>query len=205
MPTKHQKFINISHNAAEPIKDIKFILEILDMLKDCPRDQAMFMVGISTNLRGSDLVKLTVKHAEDIISKGYCDIIEKKTKKARRVFMNKSAKLILAKLLNERRLDPKVEGHSPLFVGQRGQFTRTTFSRMVQKWCAAVGVPGKISGHSLRKTYGYFQFKIKKVDLESLMHDFNHSDARTTLYYIGVTDKSELQKRFEELDYIEMK
>ena len=84
MPNKYQKFINISYNTAEPIRDIKYILDIFDLLKDNPRDQAMFMVGIWTNLRGCDLVKLTVKHAEDIISKGYCDIIEKKTKKARR-------------------------------------------------------------------------------------------------------------------------
>ena len=204
MPNKYQKFINISYNAAEPIRDIKYILDILDLLKDNPRDQAMFMVGIWTNLRGCDLVKLTVKHAEDIISKGYCDIIEKKTKKARRVFMNKSAKLILAKLVNERRCAPDVTPGSPLFVGQRSQFTRTTFSRMVQKWCVAVGVPGTISGHSLRKTYGFFQFRVKGVDLESLMHDFNHSDVKTTLYYIGVTDKTEQQKRFEELDYTEL-
>lgn len=204
MPLRRQKFINISYNAAEPIRDIKYILEILDLLKDNPRDQAMFMVAISTNLRGSDLVSLTVQHAEDVISKGYCDVIEKKTKKARRVFMNKSAKLILAKLVNERRRKPDVTPKSPLFVGQRGQFTRYTFSRLVQKWCAAVGVPGTISGHSLRKTYGYFQFKVKNVDLESLMHDFNHSDVKTTLYYIGVTDKTEQQKRFEELDYTEL-
>jgi len=42
------------------------------------------------------------------------------------------------------------------------------------------------------------------VDLESLMHDYNHSDIKTTLYYIGVTDKTEQQKRFEELDYTEL-
>src|SRR5665647_1107816 len=181
MPTKTQKFSGLRDYAADPIRDHKYILEILDLLKDNPRDQALFMVGISTNLRGFDLVSLTVKHAEDVINNGFCIIIEKKTQKARRVFMSKSAKLILAKLLFERKLEPSVEPNSPLFVGQRGQFTRTTFSRLVQKWCAAVGVPGKISGHSLRKTYGFFQFRIKGVDIESLMHDFNHSDIKTTL------------------------
>lgn len=204
MKKKFQKYNGLRDNAADPIRDNKYILEILDLLKDNPRDQALFMVGISTNLRGSDLVKLTVKHAEDVINNGFCIITEEKTEKSRRVFMNKSAKLILTKLLLERKVDPKVEPNSPLFVGQRGQFTRTTFSRMVQQWCAAVGVPGKISGHTLRKTYGYFQFRIKGVDLESLMHDFNHSDAKTTLYYIGVTDKTEQRKRFEELDYTEL-
>ena len=204
MSTKTQKYSGLRDYAADPIRDNKYILEILDLLKDNPRDQAMFMCGISTNLRGCDLVSLTIKHAEDVINNGFCIIIEKKTQKARRVFMNKSAKLILTKLILERKLDPSVGPNSPLFVGQRGQFTRTTFSRMVQQWCAAVGVPGKISGHTLRKTYGFFQFRIKGVDLESLMHDYNHSDIKTTLYYIGVTDKTEQQKRFEELDYTEL-
>jgi len=204
MSTKTQKYSGLRDYAADPIRDNKYILEILDLLKDKPRDQAMFMCGISTNLRGCDLVSLTIKHAEDVINNGFCIIIEKKTQKARRVFMNKSAKLILTKLILERKLDPSVGPNSPLFVGQRGQFTRTTFSRMVQQWCAAVGVPGKISGHTLRKTYGFFQFRIKGVDLESLMHDYNHSDIKTTLYYIGVTDKTEQQKRFEELDYTEL-
>ena len=204
MKKKIKKYNGLRYNAADPIRDIKYILEILDRLKDNPRDQALFMTGISTNLRGSDLVNLTVKNAEDVINNGSCIIIEEKTTKPRRVFMSKSAKLILTKLLLERKLDPKVEPDSPLFVGQRGQFKRVTFSRMVQQWCAAVGVPGKISGHTLRKTYGFFQFRIKGVDLESLMHDFNHSDIKTTLCYIGVTDKTEQQKRFEDLDYTEL-
>ncbi len=204
MSTKTKKFSGLRDYAADPIRDHKYILEILDLLKGNPRDQALFMCGISTNLRGFDLVSLTIKHAEDVINNGFCIITEKKTQKARRVFMSKSAKLILTKLLLERKLAPDVGPNSPLFVGQRGQFTRTTFSRMVQQWCAAVGVPGKISGHTLRKTYGYFQFRIKGVDIESLMHDFNHSDIKTTLYYIGVTDKTEQQKRFEDLDYTEL-
>ena len=75
MSKKNQSFSGLRDNAADPIRDHKYILEILDLLKDNPRDQALFMVGISTNLRGYDLVSLTIKHAEDVISNGFCIII----------------------------------------------------------------------------------------------------------------------------------
>ena len=68
MSTKNQKYSGLRDNAADPIRDHKYIIEILDLLKDNPRDQTLFLLGISTNLRGGDLVSLTVKHAEDVIT-----------------------------------------------------------------------------------------------------------------------------------------
>ena len=58
MSKKNPRYNGLRDNAADPIRDNKYILEILDLLKDNPRDQTLFMVGISTNLRGCDLVKV---------------------------------------------------------------------------------------------------------------------------------------------------
>ena len=44
----------------EPIREVKDINTIKRMLKDKPRDYALFTIGINTNLRASDLCRLTV-------------------------------------------------------------------------------------------------------------------------------------------------
>lgn len=190
-------FEELKLNAAEPIRDRKYIVAILDLLKDNPRDECLFLVGISSHLRGGDLVRLTIKHAINIIDRGYCVIQEGKTRKKREVYLNSDAKNSLSKLLRHRQL----QGAKPtdrLFVGQRGALTRATFSRLVKKWCKAVGVPGKISGHTLRKSYGFFQFQFNGISLPALMADFNHSCEQMTLLYIGVTDRCETQQRNED-------
>lgn len=186
--------------AADPIKEKSHIKAIYRLLEKNLRDQALFIVGIATNLRGGDLVSLTVKNAEDILDKGFCIIREKKTKNRRELYMNADAKLVLAKYLRKRQL----QGATPtdkLFVGQRGPITRSTLSKMIQRWCAAVGVPGKISSHTLRKTYGYFQYYHNGVGIAELMDEFHHKKPEITLTYIGVSGKDERQKRVESLSY----
>ena len=45
----------------EPIRMIKDINKIKEYLKDKPRDFALFVLGINSGLRGSDLLKLKFK------------------------------------------------------------------------------------------------------------------------------------------------
>lgn len=44
----------------EPIKEIKQIQTIKKLLSDNPRDLFLFTLGINTNLRSSDLPRITV-------------------------------------------------------------------------------------------------------------------------------------------------
>ena len=58
--------MNTNHPAAgsqikvDPIKNLKDIKAIKKMLAASPRDYALFVMGINTNLRASDLINLTV-------------------------------------------------------------------------------------------------------------------------------------------------
>lgn len=190
----------IRSRAAEPIRDVKQYSQIVDLLKDKPRDQTLFLLGTTTNLRGGDLLKLTIKDALDLEAKGYCIITEGKTKKRREIFLNKIVKPVFVHYLRERLL----KGAQPkdnYFMGRKGPIKRPYFSHLVQAWCAKVGVPGKISGHTLRKTYGFFQLNFNGVSLPALMDDFNHSSLEMTLRYVGVTDKSERRQRV--IDFFE--
>ncbi len=40
--------------------------------------------------------------------------------------------------------------------------------------------------HSMRKTWGYWTYKISKFNIELIMDTFNHSSQTITLRYIGV-------------------
>ena len=44
----------------DPITELKDIISIKKCLSDNPRDLCLFTVGINTNLRASDLVRITV-------------------------------------------------------------------------------------------------------------------------------------------------
>ncbi len=184
----------IHSRAAEPIRDVKQYSQIVDLLKDHPRNQTLFLLGTTTNLRGGDLLNLKIQNALDLETKGYCVIKEGKTDKLREVFLNKIVRPVFVHYLRERLL----KGAQPkdhYFMGRKGPIKRPYFSHLVQAWCAAVGVQGKISGHSLRKTYGFFQLNFNGVSLPALMDDFNHSSLEMTLKYVGVTDRSERRQR----------
>ena len=50
----------------EPIRSLKDIQLIRRMLHEKPRDLALFTIGINTNLRASDLLRLRVYQVRDL-------------------------------------------------------------------------------------------------------------------------------------------
>ena len=73
----------------EPITKLEDIEQIKHQLKkDQPRDLALFVVGINTALRASDLVRIKTKQVKDLQAGGEIEIKEKKTKKNKRVTLN---------------------------------------------------------------------------------------------------------------------
>jgi len=62
----------------EPIRSLKDIQFIRRMLQEKSRDLALFTLGINTNLRASDLLKLRVYQVRDIEAGGSIEINEKK-------------------------------------------------------------------------------------------------------------------------------
>lgn len=71
-------------NFVQPIRDPETIQDIKDYLKDKnPRDYIMFLIGIYTGLRISDILRLRVKD----VSGSHISIREKKTNKQKRIYM----------------------------------------------------------------------------------------------------------------------
>jgi len=166
----------------EPIRDLKDIRLIKRLLADKPRDLCLFVLGINTNLRASDLLGLRVGQVRHVMAGETIEIREKKTGKARKVTLNGAAVGSIQSLLAADDRDDQ----DFLFVGQRGPLTVSTVNNMVKSWCREINLKGNYGSHTLRKTWGYHQRVTFGVDLPRLMVCFNHSSQRQTLDYLCI-------------------
>jgi integrase len=165
-----------------PIKEMKDIKNIKTLLADNPRDLCLFVLGINTNLRASDLLQITAGDVRHLKPGDTLNLKEKKTGKARAITVNKAVVEVTQRLLTSRAY-PDVE---LLFTGQRGPITVSTVNAMVKRWCRAINLPENYGSHTLRKTFGYMQRTQAKTDIPTLMRMFNHSSQRQTLEYLCI-------------------
>jgi len=162
---------------AEPIKAAKDIKAIKKLLAANPRDYALFTLGINTNLRASDLLRITARQVRNSKAMDEIELKEQKTGKRRRISLNKSCVDAINALLKSR----DHADDEPIFSGQRGPLTVPSVNRLVKQWCRAVNLKGNYGSHSLRKTWGYHQRVSFGRGLPELMVCFNHSSERQTL------------------------
>lgn len=172
----------------DPIRDLKDIRNIKKLIDHDARYLAIFTLGISTNLRVSDICALKIKNVLGIQTGSEIVLVEKKTKKQRRITVNSEVAAAIQRLLKERfEKNPNTKEDEFLFVGQRGVFRVPTVSKMVKSWCESIRIPGaNFSSHSMRKTFGYHLRTRFGVPIEELQEMFNHSSSKDTLRYIGI-------------------
>ncbi|WP_026908939.1 site-specific integrase [Paucisalibacillus globulus] len=165
-------------NVVQPIRDYEKLEEIKRILKaNNERDYIMVMVGLYTALRISDILRIRV---EDI-KKDYMNIREKKTGKARRIYLNNELKKALKDYIQDK------EPHEYLIRSREGinnPITRARAYGVLKDVAEEVGLDS-IGTHSLRKTFGYWAYKDTK-DVAALQKLFNHSYPEETLRYIGI-------------------
>jgi len=166
----------------QPIRDREVIQKIKDILKiNGYRDYLLFIAGINTGLRISDLLNLKVS---DVKGKDHISIREKKTGKPKRFIINTAFKQSL-----EGYIDFMADDEY-LFKSRNGDnrpITRMQAYRIINDACKKAGVKDKIGTHTLRKTLGYHHYQQHK-DIAILQDIFNHSAPSVTLRYIGIND-----------------
>ena len=166
----------------EPVKTIKDIKAIKVLLGKKPRDLALFTLGINTNLRAVDLLKIMVAQVENLKPLESIGVKEQKTGKLKQVTLNKACVDAILKLIASR----DYQDDDYLFLGQRGRLTVPSVNRLVKSWCAAINLKGNFGAHTLRKTFGYIQRVVFGTGLPELMVCFNHSTQRQTLEYLCI-------------------
>jgi len=166
----------------EPIRSKSDISKIKELLEDQPRNLALFTLGINTNLRASDLIKLKTGQILTLDTSGSFEIREQKTGKLRRLTLNNGTLQIVKSWIRIGNLAPD----DPLFISQReNALTVSSVNRLVKSWCRKIGLTGNYGSHSLRKTFGYHAWKAG-IDLPRLMTVFNHSSQKQTLDYLCI-------------------
>jgi integrase len=168
----------------EPIRQMKDINNLKKMLADKPRDYCLFIVGINTNLRASDLLGLTAGQVRGLKPGEDIEIKEIKTHKPRRLTFNKACIGAINSLLASK---PYVD-RDKLFQGQRGPITVSYLNRLVKSWTKALNLRGNYGSHTLRKTFGYIKHTEQGASLPELMVCFNHSTQRQTLDYLCIQE-----------------
>ncbi|WP_338754875.1 site-specific integrase [Bacillus sp. FJAT-52991] len=176
-------------NEVQPIRSKEKIEEVKLVLKhDSYRDYFLFVMGINTGLRISDLLPLQVK---DVRNKTHITIKEKKTDKHKRFVINST----LRKEIDEYTANMHDEDY--LFPSQRTKkpIQRVQAYKILNRAAEKVGLT-EIGTHTLRKTFGYHYYKRTK-DVAMLQEIFNHSAPSVTKRYIGIT-QDEIDKSLED-------
>lgn len=163
----------------EPIRDKEKIEKIKRILKENgSRNYLLFLLGINSGLRISDILKLKIK---DVYNKEYIEITEQKTNKYKKFPITQSYKT----LLNEFASDKAPEEW--LFASKRGTrpISRIQAYRIITEACLKAEIAVNVGTHTLRKTFGYHFYQQQK-DIALLQTIFNHSTPSVTLRYIGI-------------------
>ncbi|WP_432736505.1 tyrosine-type recombinase/integrase [Maridesulfovibrio sp. FT414] len=167
----------------DPITSLKDVANLKKLLEDNPRDLALFVLGINTNLRAVDLVQLRVEQFIDARVGDELVLKESKTGKQRRITIN-NAVLTAVKPWAVQCRDQEQE---LVFTGRDGGPMAPNYvNKLVKKWCAKINLKGNYGSHSLRKTWGYHQRVTFCVDIPTLMEIFNHSCQKQTLDYLCI-------------------
>ena len=174
-----------SHISVEPIRRQKDIKLIKKILQDSPRNLCLFILGINTNLRASDLLKIKVEQVRHLQPGEEISLKEKKTQKQRRINLNRVCIEAIQNLLKS----IKYEDDDFLFLSNRkdkNALTVSSLSTLVKKWCKDINLKGNYASHTLRKTWGYHQRVTFGVGIPELMVCFNHTSQKQTLDYLCV-------------------
>lgn len=169
----------------EPIRTKKTIQDLKTLLAGNPFDSALFIVGINTNLRASDLLNLKVEQVKDLKAGDSVELKEKKTGKKKLVTLNQNAIDAIQTLLASREYS---EGDY-LFIGQRGTVISVpALNLKIKRWMKRLNIKGNFGSHSLRKTWAFMQYSFNNAQIPDLMEAMNHSSQKITLRYIGIQE-----------------
>lgn len=169
----------------EPIRDRSDIARIKAFLGNNPRNHALFVLGINTNLRAGDLSRIKLGQVANVKPGEFIELQEGKTGKARRITLNEEVCRAVQRVIDAKRLGPG----DYLFRSQRGRLPLqvSSINRLVKGWCRLVGLQGRYGSHTLRKTWGYHAW-LAGIDLPRLMTCFNHASQEQTLSYLGIQE-----------------
>lgn len=170
----------------EPIRDRKKLEVMKAVLKEGSlRNWCLFVLGINSGLRVSDIVRLKVSDVYDGKKvKDRIELHEQKTGKYKSFPLSESAK----KALKEYLASIQPEQDNFLFPSRKGggPLSRSQVWLILHRAADKAGIRERIGTHSMRKTFGYQAYK-NGVDVYIIQEMLNHSHPGVTRRYIGLS------------------
>lgn len=165
------------------------------------RDYALFVIGINTALRISDLLVLRWEDVYDFNTRRFAEhirLVEQKTGKRTCIILNTNCKEALTLLLNFYK--PESPKEYLFFTGKNryNHIGRNRAYHIIKNAALTNKIEGNISCHSLRKTFGYHAWKAMTPPA-LIMNIYNHSDIETTKRYLSI-DQDERDDVFIKLN-----
>jgi integrase len=164
------------------------------------RNHVLIVMGVHTALRISDLLRLTWDDVYDFDRQRVREsvtITEKKTGKSKIIALNDRIRAALTLYA------PAAGRGKALIESRKGMgkaISRVQAYRIIRAAAEALGFAGRVSCHSLRKTFGYLAWK-SGINPAVIMEIYNHSSFAVTKRYLGVTqdDKNEVYRKLAEV------
>lgn len=169
----------------EPIRDKEKINNMFYYLNGRdPKYGLMFKFGLNTGLRISDILPMNTKDIfnENGTFKDYLVLKEKKTGKEKKIKINNALRKSITNFVPQ---DERT-GSFYLFSNNSGGHIKRIQAYKVLKNAAGICGIENFGTHSMRKTWGYWTYKVSKYNIGLIMQTFNHSSQNVTLRYIGV-------------------
>ena len=199
---------------SEPIRDLsliplceEFLFRSTKSMYTNARNVLAFVLGINVGLRISDLLSLKFK---DILNSDYTIVdelcvFESKTKKVNRPILNNKTKETIKDFIS---LIGKsnINMENYVFSANQKEFNTplesTVFYKEIKKMQKHFNISDSWGTHTLRKTFAYWTLKLGDSDKDTmscLQEMLNHSSAKTTLHYSGIT-KERYQKMYGDIE-----
>lgn len=159
----------------QPIRNKETIEDMKKCFKN-DRDRFLFVLGINTALRISDILKLRVRDLKG----SHLKITESKTGKEKRQIITPALRKEIEQYIEGKHeedfLFPSRKGNKPI--------SRIQAYRVLNEVADVLGLD-EIGTHTLRKTFGYHFYNQTK-DIATLQQLLNHSAPSVTMRYIGL-------------------
>jgi integrase len=169
------------------------------------RDKVLFILGINTGYRISELLSLKVSNViaptGQILSQVSVRASNMKGKSGRAIKLNSKTKDILRKFCKGRDLN------APLFQSRvKGKYkalkavSRSRAHIIIQEMFQRAKVFGSVATHTMRKTFAQNMRRLLNGDIVNLMKAMGHRSINTTIAYMSF-DNDEIDSAIEQLSF----
>ena len=158
------------------------------------RNRGLFMLGVSTGGRISELLSLRVadvyQNKKPVTDLLFDKSIVKGKETSRAVPVNVDGRLAIAELVNwHRNRYGDLDANRPLFPSRNGkgqqQMSRRTAHDVLKSAFEAAGLNGHLATHSLRKSFAQRLYD-RTGDIFAVQEMLGHKNVATTQKYLGV-------------------